>query len=80
MMIETAGLKCEPEYGAKVQINTVNPKKVAVLFASNTTALLLVRFSPIIPEPTTISSRKNVPIVSENSFTFNSLTCKLSLM
>ena len=77
MMNETTGLKCQPEYGAKVQINTVNPKKVAVLFASNTTALSLVRFSPIIQEPTTISRRKNVPIVSENNFTFNSLNFKL---
>ena len=76
-MIETAGLKCEPEYEAKVQINTVNPNRVAVLFTSKTIALFLVRFSPIIPEPTTISSKKNVPIVSENSFTFNSLTLKL---
>ena len=72
-MIETAGLKCEPEYGAKVQINTINPKNVAVLFASNIIALLSVRFSPIIPDPTTMRSKKKVPIVSEIIATFGLL-------
>ena len=79
MMIETAGLKCEPEYGAKVQINTVNPKKVAVLFASNIIALLSVRFSPIIPDPTTMRSKKKVPIVSETSFNITYSTHELEL-
>ena len=79
IMIETAGLKCDPEYGAKVHINTVNPKNVAVLFASNIIALLSVRFSPIIPDPTTMRSKKKVPIVSETSFNITYSTHELEL-
>ena len=65
--------------GVGMYICTVNPKKVAVLFASNTIALLLVRFSPIIPEPTTTSTKKNVPTVSETSFNFTYWTHELEL-
>ena len=54
----------------KNQINTIRPNAVVILFASKTTALFSVKFSPIIPEPTTIRSKNEVPIVSENKFIF----------
>ena len=54
---------------SKHKIRKANPAPVAIVLASKATARFpFAKFSPIIPEPTTIASKNAVPINSEKNF------------
>ena len=70
-MNDTAGLKCEPDDCIKIQIRTIKPVPVAMVLPNKINMLCSERFWPIIPEPTTIINRKQVPVNSlSNSLSF----------
>ena len=69
-MRDTTGLKWAPEIGAKIEIIMTKVRPVGIAFPNNVMPSSLESLSAIIPEPTTVKTRKNDPINSEVYFWF----------
>lgn len=69
-MRDTTGLKWAPEIGAKIEIIMTKVRPVDIAFPNNVMPSSLESLSAIIPEPTTVKTRKNDPINSEAYFWF----------
>ena len=65
---DTTGLKWAPEIGPKIEIITTNVNPVGIAFPNNVTPSSWERWSAIIPEPTTVKTRKNDPKNSQTYF------------
>ena len=65
---ETTGLKWAPEIGPKIEIITTNVRPVGIALPSNVIPSSWDNLSAIIPEPTTVNTRKNDPMNSEIYF------------
>ena len=69
-MRDTTGLKWAPEIGAKIEIIMTKVRPVGIAFPNNVMPSSLESLSAIIPEPTTVKTRKNDPTNSEAYFWF----------
>jgi hypothetical protein len=65
---DTMGLKWAPEIGPKIEIITTNVNPVGIALPNNVTPSSWERWSAIIPEPTTVKTRKNDPRNSQTYF------------
>ena len=69
-MRDTTGLKWAPEIGAKIEIIMTKVRPVGIALPSNVIPSSSDNLSAIIPEPTTVNTRKNDPMNSETYFWF----------